>query len=190
MNLFRATKKSCQKLTDQELILLLREKDCAHTIPILYERYSHLVFGVCLKYLKSKEDAEDITLSLFSLLDDKLMKHEITHFKSWLYQVTKNDCFQFLRKKKIETTAYDIDLIKELEDSAFEKYDLEIQLDLLERAIPTLKHEQQVCIKLFYLDNYSYNQISEQMQLPINTVKSAIQNGKRNLKIWMENHGK
>ncbi|MEY4522607.1 MAG: hypothetical protein RIT10_1792 [Bacteroidota bacterium] len=190
MNLFRATLKSCQKLTDQELIILFREKDCAHTITILYERYSHLVFGTCLKYLKNKEDAEDITLTLFSTLSEKLIKHEITHFKSWLYQVTKNDCFQLMRKKKLATSSLDFDIPQEIEEPVFEKYALELQIDLLEKALTTLKEEQFKCVQLFYLENLSYNQISEQLKLPLKTVKSAIQNGKRNLKIWMENNEK
>ena len=67
-----------------------------------------------------------------------------------------------------------------------EKTELENKLQLLEKAIEELKSEQQVCVRLFYIDQKSYNEISEQLNISLNTVKSAIQNGKRNLKIWIE----
>jgi RNA polymerase sigma-70 factor (ECF subfamily) len=95
-----------------------------------------------------------------------------------------------MRKKKLATSSLDFDIPQEIEELVFEKYALELQIDLLEKALSTLKEEQFQCVQLFYLENLSYNQISDQLKLPLKTVKSAIQNGKRNLKIWMENNEK
>jgi len=64
----------------------------------------------------------------------------------------------------------------------------ELKLTKLEQAIRHLKDEQRICIELFYLQDKSYQEISDELNIPLNTVKSAIQNGKRNLKIWMESH--
>ena len=61
----------------------------------------------------------------------------------------------------------------------------EAQFELLETALEDLKMEQQDCIRLFYIEKKSYDQISEQLNISLNQVKSAIQNGKRNLKIRM-----
>ena len=60
------------------------------------------------------------------------------------------------------------------------------QLDKLESLVNTLKIDQQQCITLFYLERKSYQEISEILQMEIKKIKSAIQNGKRNLKIKLE----
>ena len=160
------------------------------SITVLYERYAHLVMGSCLKYLKNKENAQDITLKIFGELGEKLEKHTIQHFKSWLYQVTRNECLMYLRKQKgkhqqqIET----IPLADSNDEESALIIEKEEQLVLLEQAINTLKDEQKQCIELFYLQDQSYQEISDTLDISLNTVKSAIQNGKRNIKIWMERH--
>ncbi len=64
----------------------------------------------------------------------------------------------------------------------------EEQLELLEQSIDELNEEQKVCIRLFYFERKSYQEISTTIQLEVKKVKSAIQNGKRNLKIKLEGH--
>jgi RNA polymerase sigma factor (sigma-70 family) len=130
-------------------------------------------------------DAEDLTSEIFERLIQKIHHHEITHFKSWLYSVTKNECFMRLRKKNIQTSELNDDLFGEASDSKDELETKEAQFELLETALEDLKMEQQDCIRLFYIEKKSYDQISEQLHISLNQVKSAIQNGKRNLKIRM-----
>ena len=179
-------RKKYQQLSDKELIDLYITDRCEYTLPLLYERYAHLVMGSCMKYLKQVENAEDITMRIFGELGAKLLKHDIQYFKSWLYQVTRNECLQYLRKfKPNETTAIN-ELNQPVQEEDESSADLENQLQLLELAIEQLKDEQRTCVELFYLRQKSYNEISEQLSIPLNTVKSAIQNGKRNLKLWME----
>jgi RNA polymerase sigma-70 factor (ECF subfamily) len=177
-----------QSYTDNELIRLYKVNASTYTLPILYERYGHLVFGLCLKYLKNKNDAEDLTMNIYETLGQKLIKHEITHFKSWLYQVTKNECYMILRKKN-PVTISEFELADNDTESLENLNALETNLNLLEKGIKALKEEQRLCVEQFYIYEKSYQEISIEFELPINTVKSAIQNGKRNLKIWMENHG-
>ena len=98
--------------------------------------------------------------------------------------VTKNECLMILRKKGRLTT----EITKELEssDELHLKEAKEVQLNLLEVAITTLKEEQQTCIKLFYLEQKSYQEIVTLLKWDLKKVKSAIQNGKRNLRINLE----
>lgn len=188
--IFGSKRKKYLSFSDQELIQLYIQEKCEHTIPILYERYAHLVMGSCLKYLKQLENAEDITLRIFGELGDKLLKHEIQHFKSWLYQVTKNECLQFLRKNKMVTQELMDQFVPDESSDLSVVFEKEQQLELLEQAIATLKDEQRTCVELFYLKQLSYQEISETLAISQNTVKSAIQNGKRNIKIWMEKNEK
>lgn len=171
--------------TDEELIALYKANGRSIFIGILYERYGHLVMGACMKYLKNPAEAEDMTMQIFENLHTKLLKHEVNFFKSWLYMVTKNECFMFLRKKGNSVS------FNEVTESASEDYSEELKLkeqklSILEEVIPLLKDDQRICIELFYLKELSYQQISDQLKLSLMQVKSAIQNGKRNLKLRLE----
>ncbi|AEA44479.1 RNA polymerase, sigma-24 subunit, ECF subfamily [Fluviicola taffensis DSM 16823] len=186
--LFQRRHKKYNNLSDLDLIQLYKQEENLFTIPLLYERYGHLVLGTCLKYLKRYEDAEDATMKIFGELNQKIEKHTIQHFKSWLYQVTKNECLIHLRKQKTHQTPIHENLLQDQSHEIDEQKEREIKLTKLEQAITHLKDEQRICIELFYLQDKSYQEISEELNIPLNTVKSSIQNGKRNLKIWMESH--
>lgn len=188
MMLFQRRHKRYSNLSDLELIQLYKQEENVFTIPILYERYAHLVLGTCIKYLKRYEDAEDTTMKIFGELNQKIEKHTIQHFKSWLYQVTKNECLIHLRKQKTHQTPIQENLLQAETHETEELNERELKLTKLEQAIQHLKDEQRICIELFYLKDKSYQEISDELNIPLNTVKSSIQNGKRNLKIWMENH--
>lgn len=178
-------RKTYQKLSDEQLIIIYKRKNHTLIIGELYNRYAHLVFGVAMKYLKNKHDAEDITMIVFEKLPLRISKSNIHKFKPWMYTVTKNEIFQLFRKKGIKQT----ELIAEPEENnTLEEVKLkDEQLNKLESLIKTLKKEQQQCITLFYIERKSYQEIAETMQLEIKQIKSAIQNGKRNLKIKLEN---
>lgn len=177
-------RKTYHLLSDDELVSIYKDKPSAHIIGELYKRYGHLVMGVSMKYLKNTFDAEDLTMVLFEKLPQKLAANDITYFKSWLYMVTKNECLMLLRKKGNHT----VEITHELEsnETLEEKEKQEVQIELLESAIEELKEEQRECIKLFYVECKSYQEISVLLKRDIKKVKSAIQNGKRNLKINLE----
>tara|TARA_B110000879_G_C10981507_1_gene435599 strand:+ start:133 stop:708 length:576 start_codon:yes stop_codon:yes gene_type:complete len=171
-------------LSDDELLRTYKEKQSSEVIGEYFQRYGHLVMGTSMKYLKNKFDAEDLAMHLFEKLPGKLLSHNISNFKSWLYMVTKNECLMILRKKGNLTSS----LTRELEDTddVNLKIEKEEQLEILEDAIEDLKEEQKECIKLFYIESKSYQEITEMLRLDIKKVKSAIQNGKRNLKLNLE----
>ena len=88
------------ELSDHELIHLYRKTSNTEAIAILFQRYTHLVYGVSLKYLEDKDDSKDAVMEIFEHLMDDLLKHDIHNFKSWLHSVTRNHCLMKLRKKK------------------------------------------------------------------------------------------
>ena len=173
------------QLSDEDLVLHFQDGGATEIIGEIYKRYGHLVMGTCMKYLKNANDAEDMTMSIFERLPEKLKDHTIERFKSWLYMVTKNECLMLLRKKGRVTT----EITKELEaqEDLHLVEEKEIQYTLLEAAIQELKEEQRSCIELFYLEKRSYQEITSMLKLDVKKVKSAIQNGKRNLKLILEN---
>jgi RNA polymerase sigma-70 factor (ECF subfamily) len=182
--MFLSSKNKYKSLDDSALIAAFKESASNRILSELYERYGHLVFGTCLKYMKNKQDAEDITMVLFAQLPEKIIRSEIQYFKSWLYRVTCNECLMVLRKKGIPTSDVPIEETSIAQDDSI--IHKEEQLQLLEAAIETLNDEQRKTIHLFYIEGKSYQQVSEITGLEIKKVKSAIQNGKRNLKIKLE----
>ena len=66
----------------------------------LYNRHMPLVFGVCLKYLKDREESRDAVMQIFEKLVQSLREHEVAHFKSWLYVTARNYCLMQLRSNK------------------------------------------------------------------------------------------
>jgi RNA polymerase sigma-70 factor (ECF subfamily) len=162
----------------------------------LYEKYMHLVFGVCLKYLKDREASRDATMQIFEKLMVEIPKREIDNFKPWLHVTTRNHCLMQLRSEKSrsarEEKALENDQI--FMESSYELHlnnesVLDRDLDALKKCIDQLKDEQKECIKLFYLDELCYQEIVDSTSFELKKVKSYIQNGKRNLKICMEENG-
>ena len=87
-------------LSDEKLVLLYQESKDKNCIGELFTRYSPLVMGVCLKYLKNVAESQDMLMLIFEKLIKDLPKNEVRNFKPWLYQITKNQCLMLLRKKK------------------------------------------------------------------------------------------
>ncbi|MBU2018341.1 MAG: sigma-70 family RNA polymerase sigma factor [Bacteroidetes bacterium] len=174
-----------RQLSDEELILQNKARPNNKSLAIIYERYGPLVMGACMKYLKNIQEAEDMTSSIFEKLPEKILQHEIRYFKSWLYQMTKNECLMKLRKKKVYTQEVNEQILCSVEQEV-DKAEKEVQIKQLELALEALKDKQKECVVLFYLEELSYQEISDRLRIDIKTVKSQIQNGKRNLKIKLE----
>lgn len=189
-----SNKKKLPLQPDEELIKAYKKSLKSEYIGILFERYSHLVYGVCLKYMKDEDKSKDAVMQIFESLHSKLIEFEITSFKSWLHTVSRNHCLMALRKEKSERihleNLYKIsggDIMESDEFiHLFEDDHREEIISLLEEAIGQLNEEQKTCIELFYLRNKSYREVSEITGYDMNKVKSHIQNGKRNLRILLE----
>jgi RNA polymerase sigma-70 factor (ECF subfamily) len=182
-------RKNIRKLSDLELVELVKKSD-DNALAELFKRYAPLVMGLCLKYLKDSQVAEDLMMEIFEKLTEKLLKHEVRNFKSWLFSLSRNECLMVLRKSKLDTTSLDNSLIfqEDTSDRAYAgKIETELKLEALDKAMDVLGEEQHKAIRLFYFDFKSYDEIAKLMETPINKVKSLIQNGKRNLKIKLEN---
>lgn len=179
--MFQRKRKKYRLLDDSELISIYKSSEDKDAFAVIYERYGHLVMGTCMKYLKDEFEAEDLMSKIFEELGDKILKHAIENFKGWLYRVTKNECLMFLRKQKTRFLTERQEAL--LEDDSREPDRREEQLTLMERSLALLKSEQEKCLRLFYLEDKSYQEVSDLLEISLKQVKSAIQNGKRNLKL-------
>ena len=176
-------------LSDSELVSRYRYSYNTDYVGELFQRYTHMLFGVCLKYLKDKEKAKDAVMAVFEKVIKDLKRHEVDNFRTWVYSVAKNHCLMDLRKEKSLKPHKDsynafIREIVENEDAQHLNGVSQIEMDqLLEVAIEALKDEQKQCIRLFYFEKKSYEDIVESTDFTYKEVKSHLQNAKRNLKI-------
>jgi len=154
---------------------------------ILLQRYTLLLFGVCMKYLKNEEEAKDAVQQVFEKAIVELGKYKVDYFKSWIYMVAKNHCLMKLRDKgKLPAELKENHLSTPSEEiNKTELLQKEELMQELEKAIPLLNFEQRNCIELFYLQKKSYIEITESTGYSLMQVKSHIQNGKRNLKLLL-----
>lgn len=182
-----------KKKTDKELLGKFLESGETDFLGELFERYLHLVYGVCLKYIREPEKSKDAVIQIYEKIQLEIGKHEVRNFKSWLFVVTKNFCLMELRKTKPGETI----LVSEENDwPAFMESETELHPidrepgqmpeEALDECIEKLKNEQKKCIRLFYFKSSSYREIAQLLNLEVKKVKSHIQNGKRNLKICLE----
>ncbi|GAA4735837.1 RNA polymerase sigma factor [Flavisolibacter ginsenosidimutans] len=174
-------------ITDAELLDYFYADGNGEWIGILLQRYTLLLLGVCMKYLKDETEAKDCVQQIFLKVLTEVPKYKIDYFKSWLYMVAKNHCLMRLRDKGNRA-------VKELSDNHATDAEADKQLlqenettyEMLEEAIAELSEEQRSCVTLFYLQKQSYQQIADRTGYTLMRVKSYIQNGKRNLKIILE----
>ncbi len=183
---------SYKDLNNEELVQRYRNSHDMAYIGELYQRYTHLIYGVCLKYLKDEAAAEDAVMQIFEKLIPDLKKHHITTLKPWLFTVVKNHCMMQFRKEAVDgkrKAAFKSelgDVVENPDDNHLnDAADKEFVLQHLKEGIDELKEEQRICIELFYLKNSSYAEISVITGYSPNDVKSYIQNGKRNLKNYI-----
>ncbi|MDR0420641.1 MAG: sigma-70 family RNA polymerase sigma factor [Prevotellaceae bacterium] len=175
--------------SDSELLSLFCSSGNTEYLGHLYNRYMHLVYGVCLKYLQNSDDAQDAVMQIFEFLVEKINKYEIGVFHRWIYSVARNHCLQKLRKKNKEIlTDFSVDFMdfSEISHLIYEQND-EKQIDALQHCIEKLPETQRCCIKMFFFNEKSYADIVDETKYHLKSVKSYIQNGKRNLKICLGN---
>lgn len=178
-----------QHISDMELLEKFQADHDNEWLGILLQRYTLLLLGVCMKYLKNEEEAKDSVQQIFLKVIQELHKYKVEYFKSWLYMVAKNHCLMKLREKQGKITTEITDRLAAKQEDPSDLQSMvtsDHTLELMESGLKELSPEQQQCVTLFYLQKKSYQEVSVETGYNMLQVKSYIQNGKRNLRIWIE----
>lgn len=192
---FLRIQKNLAGFSDAQLLAEIRENGSSEALGLLFERYSHLIYGVCLKVLQDPEASRDAVMDIWADLPAKMQRSEIQLLRNWLWSVARNHCLMELRKRnklgERQPLGLDSDMenpgILNLIDKNLPEESIEADLQGLESCMETLKMEQRDCVRLFYQEEKSYKEIEQVMGLSFKEVKSYLQNGKRNLKLCLEN---
>ena len=187
------SKQKAKHTDDLTLIGKYRSTGDLYFLGVLYDRYMHLVYGLCLKYLKDRDESKDSVMQIFEELTIKVLEHDIRNFKSWLHVLARNHCLMKLRTEKVRhghlkkyTKENEIFMESALLQHPEDVVSVENDVEALKKCIEQLKNEQQKCISLFYIEEKCYKEITKITGLELNKVKSYLQNGRRNLKICLE----
>jgi RNA polymerase sigma-70 factor (ECF subfamily) len=190
--LFKLPGKKTADISDEYLLKEFQSSGDLELLGELYSAYMHLVYGVCMKYFRNRDESMDAVMQIFEKLVTEVPRHEIENFRNWLHIVTKNYCLMQIRSKKSQ-------------DERFSEWIIDSQIFMengqylhpldreepdtgkaIEECIERLKDEQRTCILKFYYENKCYQEIAVAMDLSEKKVKSYLQNGKRNLKLCLE----
>ncbi|HKG67656.1 MAG TPA: sigma-70 family RNA polymerase sigma factor [Segetibacter sp.] len=181
-------KETLAHIEDKELLDKFYSDGNNRWLGILLQRYTMLLLGVCMKYLKDEEEAKDAVQQIFLKAITELPKYKVDYFKSWLYMIAKNLCLMKIRERQGRIPMELTDKLGTGIESTDRSELLEKDKTLLsiEEGLLELNEEQKRCVILFYLQKKSYQEITDITGFNLSQVKSYIQNGKRNLKLIVE----
>ena len=178
------SKFSSRAQEDLELVAKAKEGD-QNAFSKLMARYRDSIFFMVLKMVNNKEDANDLTVETFAKAFEKLEKYQPEYaFSTWLFRVATNNCIDFIRKKKLNTMS-----IHGMMDEDGEDKTLQIKADVLNPEETSIKKQQTEELKLLienlpiryrnlitlrYFDELSYEEIAQQLDLPLGTVKAQL----------------
>ncbi len=174
-------------MSDNEIILLEKAiKGDIKSFEILIRKYQKFAYNVALNYLKDVNEAEDVTqealIKAFKYLKNF---HMDSKFSTWLYRIVINTCKDELKKKsrdnKVITLNNKDTYLDEIEDLRYEPLKNIEEKELsnnLKEAVNKLKDKYKEVIILCDINNMSYNEISEILDIPVGTVRSRINRGR------------
>lgn len=174
--------------TEEELLRKYYREGDLRLLGEVLRRYTKILLGVGVKYVKDINIAQDLVQQVYLKALEKLPPQQ-SSIGGWLYVVMRNECIDFVKKQvQTEYQEWQQDDMLWTEEEATEEQHWEIDWKeryMLEK-LQELKEEQRIALKLFYLEGKSYTEISQICNWTFGEVKTYIQNGKRSLRIKME----
>jgi len=173
-------------LEDFELIDRAVEKGDEKAFTELLAKYRKPVYHTILKMVRNVDDAEDLTIEAFAKAFKNLSKFKKDYtFSTWLFRVATNNCIDFIRKKKLDTYSIDSDYANDegdsmtidIRDSNLNPQEEAIKsqkIELVREFVSLLPPKYQRLVKLRYFKEYSYEEIADEIEAPLGTVKAQL----------------
>ncbi|MBQ6808060.1 MAG: sigma-70 family RNA polymerase sigma factor [Firmicutes bacterium] len=174
-------------LSDEQLVMLVRE-GCNEAFSILVERYQKQIFALAYRLGGDYDEARDMAQESFLRVYQELSRYDTSRrFFPWLYRVAHNTCINMMHRRPKETSPLDsvIDLRVDEEDReanpgvSYEQQELSSSIN---QALQALPEKYRLPLVMKYLEGMSYQQISEQLDLPVSTIETRLFRGRKMLK--------
>lgn len=166
-----------QHISDEELFVRYKTEKSDACLSELWKRYSHLIRAAAMKYIKDKEAAKDIEQQVMQKIVELPSDYSIEKFAAWIGVVVRNTSLMSLRQQKKKVA-----LSNDIPFNDSETTNQEEELQEMEKKLTLLNRAQQLCLRLFYLEDKTYKEVGVISGYSQDEVKSHIQNGKRNMK--------
>ena len=182
------SEKTTRKKQNSELILRAQKQDQTAFSEIL-KSYSRAVYQVIYRMVKNQEDAEDIMIETFTKAFKNIERYQFDYnFSTWIFRIATNNSIDFLRKKKLMTVSIhqnfsddDNAYYFEIADKELNPQELTIQkqkIEILRSFVSKIPDKYQLLIELRYFKELSYQEIADELELPIGTVKAQLHRGR------------
>lgn len=171
---------------DMELVVLAQQGN-QQSFAKLMERYRDSIYFMVLKMVHNRDDAEDLTQEAFSKAFNSLSNYSAEYaFSTWLFKIATNNCIDFIRKKRLQTTSLDSSTITnedgESPTIAVPDYNPNPEQSIIKEqraarireVIEKLSPKYKQLIEMRYFDELSYEEIAAQLDLPLGTVKAQL----------------
>lgn len=177
---------SSRSQEDLALVKLAVDNKDEQAFAKLMARYKDSIYFMVLKMVHNRDDAEDITIESFGKAFNRLHKYDPKYaFSTWLFKIATNNCIDFIRKKRLETTSLDqtfgnedgdemtID-VKSESLNPEEKYIRSQRAVSIRGTLEKLDEKYRALIEMRYYQELSYEEISEELNIPLGTVKAQL----------------
>ena len=171
----------------QDLILVKQAIDGKQSAYAeLMDRYRESIYFMMLKMVKNNDDADDLTIEAFGKAFNRLEQYSPSFaFSTWLFKIASNNCIDFIRKKRISVTSMDSGRINDegeviyfdAKSSTLDPEESVIQdqkVKLMRELVTKLKPRYRILIEKRYFEELSYEEIAEELDLPLGTVKAQL----------------
>ena len=187
---------------DYALILRATEESDQKAYAELMERYRDSIFHLCRKMVFNDDDADDLTIETFGKAFQRLKQYTPAFaFSTWLFKIASNHCIDFIRKKRINALSLDRGIATEgggniqftIKDEApdpIETLEKKQRVEKMRLVVSELKPRYRKLVELRYFEEYSYDEIALELDLPLGTVKAQLYRARDILTSVMESSKK
>ena len=172
-----------KSVTEEELI-----QGCLNLDPNaqkqLYEKYSAKMFGVCLRYVKDYSEAEDVLVTAFMKVFDRLVQYKGQgSFEGWIRRVTINEALTFLRKNR--NMYLEVEIEKVYKEPEFQKLENELEVEDLLNMVKRLPEGYRTVFNLYAIEGYTHREIAKKLEINVNTSKSQLSRARKLLQKYL-----
>lgn len=172
-----------KSVTEEELI-----QGCLNLDPKaqkqLYEKYSAKMFGVCLRYVKDYSEAEDVLVTAFMKVFNRLVQYKGQgSFEGWIRRVTINEALTFLRKNRYMYLEVEIEKVDK--EPEFQKLENELEVEDLLNMVKRLPEGYRTVFNLYAIEGYTHREIAKKLEINVNTSKSQLSRARKLLQKYL-----
>lgn len=181
-------------LADDFCLIQEARKGDQRAFSLLLDRYRDAIYRTVHKMVHNKEDADDLTIEAFGKAFHKLESYQPKYaFSTWLFRIAINNCIDHIRKKRLHFLSIDEPVDHQEGDHDYaanirfrglnpeERVIRSQRLDLIHRTLEQLSHKYRLMIELRYFEELSYEEISNELEMPIGTVKAQLHRARQAL---------